>query len=488
MTTPQRVCQSIVTVAGLALLTVHVQSAAAVGGQAVQRYEVRVTADLDHLIVSSCFRVQPPKRLRATGPLARQALEWMRHQQPGTQRDIKPRLQTVSLSGLKPGDCLQYRVDMDKLASWRRWQGRGVADDVQLTNPDDWLWLPSPDGHYSVDVRFELPPGIEVSVPWQRSADIDQNRVYRLPERAADWNARVAIGRLTRFDIPLSATSLRVAVLPGRPAVDIEAMRDWITSGARAMAMLYDQFPAPQILIIPVGRADEPIPWAEVQRGGGEAVHLYIDQHRGRQAFIDDWTLVHELSHLLHPRLPKADAWLYEGLASYYQNILRARAGLLTPLTAWRKLHAGFRRGVRNTTDRQSLARVARAMHRNQRYMQVYWSGAAYALAVDTRLRQLSGGRQSLDSVLAQFQACCLPADKRWRGQQFVDRLDALSGTTVFSDYYYRYQRMQTFPRLASLYNELGLVAKGGQLQLDDSAPLAGIRLAIMSAPVMANM
>ena len=36
---------------------------------------------------------------------------------------------------------------------------------------------------------------------------------------------------------------------------------------------------------------------------------------------------------------------LAEGLATYYQNVLRARAGLLTPSEAWEQIDAGFARG-----------------------------------------------------------------------------------------------------------------------------------------------
>ena len=38
-------------------------------------------------------------------------------------------------------------------------------------------------------------------------------------------------------------------------------------------------------------------------------------------------------------------AWLSEGTASYYQNVLRARAGILPAEDAWQRMHSGFRRG-----------------------------------------------------------------------------------------------------------------------------------------------
>lgn len=45
-----------------------------------------------------------------------------------------------------------------------------------------------------------------------------------------------------------------------------------------------------------------------------------------------DWTATHELSHMLLPYVASRDRWLSESLASYYQNVLRARDGRLAPV------------------------------------------------------------------------------------------------------------------------------------------------------------
>ena len=55
--------------------------------------------------------------------------------------------------------------------------------------------------------------------------------------------------------------------------------------------------------------------------------------------------------------------WLAEGLASYWQNLLRARTGLLTPQQAWQQLDAGFGRGRSVAGDQLSLAELSGVMH-----------------------------------------------------------------------------------------------------------------------------
>lgn len=475
---PARYCRILVLIMLAGLLPATGQC------RSIQHYHVELTTDPDRLTVSTCLKRQGLQRFRATGVRAIQALDWMRLEQTEGMHELRPSGRQVAIARSGQEACLVYRVRLAELAARQSWNSRGGATAVWMTDPDDWLWLPVSTAQSDIEVDFDLPEGLEVSVPWQPVEPDDGGHRYRLPNRPAGWDTMVAFGALSRVDIPIVGGRLRVAVLPSVPAIDHDVICDWIMSGARAIISLYGRFPvpAPQILILPSGRADEPVPWAVVKRGGGEAVHLYVDPSYSRRAFIDDWTLVHELSHFIHPRMPRADAWLYEGLASYYQNVLRGRTGLLSPETAWRKLHEGFLRGRNDTDRRQPLFRIARDMYRNRRYMQVYWSGAAYALAADVQLRRSSAGKQSLDTVLARFQACCLPTDHYWSGKTFAEKLDELGETRLFSELYEEYVDLKGFPDLRQLYRDLGLKARGRSLHFDDNAPLATLRWTIMSA------
>lgn len=141
----------------------------------------------------------------------------------------------------------------------------------------------------------------------------------------------------------------------------------------------------------------EPVPWAHIMRGGGIAAEFYIDETRPISDFRSDWTATHELSHMLLPYVSSRDRWLSEGLASYYQNILRARDGRLTEEQAWQKLLSGFERGKRATRG-GSLANATRSGRAAT--MRIYWNGAAIMLMADTRLRELTGGQQSIDTAL----------------------------------------------------------------------------------------
>ena len=445
-------------------------------------YTVRVAPDLAWLDVSACFAGSVPRALTGYHRRAGEFLREVQLHKDGRTQSLRPAGRQIPLIGVSPGDCISYRVSTMDTRS--RWRGSLTQGADRLTDPALWLWLPAPRGERTIEVGFELPDGIAVSAPWTLVDGLAQRPLYRLPDRPADWDARVAFGPMDTFAIEVSGATLRVALLRGRPAAEHEKVERWLSAGAQALTTLYGRFPVPaaQILVVPVGPSREPVPWGQVMRGGGDAVHLYIDQTRPLQEFLDDWTLVHELSHLLHPRIAQDDAWLYEGLASYYQNVLRARAGLLQADTAWNKLHAGFQRGIHGTPDDQSLADVSSNMHRNHRYMRVYWSGAAIALMADRELRQLSNARESLDSALDKFQSCCLPARQKWDGLRFLRKLDELTGSTVFSNLYRQYAHSTAFPDLHTTYRLLGLEPRSTtRVLLREDAPLSALRRAIMS-------
>ena len=114
--------------------------------------------------------------------------------------------------------------------------------------------------------------------------------------------------------------------------------------------------------------------------------------------------------------------------------------------------------------------------------MMIYWSGAAIALLADQRLRFVSDGAVSLDTVLGRLQACCLPSSTVWQGRALFEKLDALSPIPVFVALYEEYADMPGMPDLTALYAQLGIRIEDGQVELDDQAPFAHIRRAIMKS------
>jgi hypothetical protein len=450
-------------------------------------YRVTVDPGLGRLEVEACFSPALPASLAPADARAAAYLERPRRLTGGRERplalDRAPDGARLPLGGV---GCVRYGVDLDGAVSAGGWYGQRLAlrvEGARLLSPHLFLWAPD-GGLDGATIRFDLPAGMSVSVPWE-PAPLDRD-AYLLGSRPLTWDARIAVGRLMRSTIRLPGLVLESAVLQGAPPVSGKDIEHWLRRSGGALTAIdsagsWDPIEHLQVLVVPVGRSDEPVPWAEVMRGGGDAVHLYIDQTRPLAGFLADWTLVHELSHLLHPYLGGDGRWLYEGLASYYQNVLRARAGLLDPREAWRRLHAAFGRGRAGTKPGQSLARASERMPVERGFMRVYWSGAAVALLSDLALREASGGRESLDTALIELRRRHGPFDRAWSADELLETLDAVTGTRILTDLSARWLVSDRFPDLAGAYPTLGLIPRGdSDLRFADDPAAIRLRAGIM--------
>ncbi|HUU74085.1 MAG TPA: hypothetical protein VMW70_15770 [Burkholderiales bacterium] len=448
----------------------------------VHRFTVSIDPELKQIDVKACFDGQPPATLVAESLDATIALISVRNDATG--KEIRPS-GYIPLKSVAGNGCVTYRVDVSRPVLRHDRTGgkiRRVGTDVAIS-AGLWLWRPeNPDADADVELAFDLPDGIAVSVPWLPVDGADRP-TFRLGRTPVDWPAWTAFGRFTESEVEVAGSKLRIAVLDGSPPVDVASITDWVADAAGMVGGLYGRFPYPwaQVLVVPNARAREPAPWAFVVRGGGPGVHFVINQRRAMEEFYDDWTAAHEFSHLFLPLVDSRDAWLSEGVATYYQNVLRARSGRMTAQEAWSDLHAGFDRG-RSQARNFTLAEATRRMHRSRFFMRVYWSGTAIAMLADIRLRKISNGSQSLDTALAALNACCLDMRREWRARELFARLDELTGTTVFIDLLNEHVESTRFPDLSETYDDLGLVPAGRRsVRLQSDAPLAGLRDSIMT-------
>lgn len=445
-------------------------------------YTVSVPPARDALRVQACFEFEGTLRLRQ--PSAR-SVRLLGDLQAGPGARVALGAAGIRLELPAEGGCVRYRVRLERpTAGGQRRSGLHSTTDAVLVSPDLFLWLP--DDPADVTVEFELVPGDSVSAPWERLDPAGRRALFRIGERNGFGDGKVAIGQFASYRLSFGGAVVEVALLDGVPALDRPMIRRWLEANIAAVAALNGRFPVPrlQLLVIPLGSGDEPVPWGQVTRGGGDAVHLYIDQRMSERAFMDDWVLSHELSHLFHPFLSGNARWVYEGLASYYQNVSRARTGMLAPREAWTALHAGFERGRRGTRAGRTLSDAAERMRAERAYMQVYWSGAAVFLLADIELRDTSAQRLSLDRVLGAFADCCLLEARDWTGRDFLERLDRLSDSDVFTRLAAAHRDSDRFPDLTVAYERLGLQPlPDGGLAFDDGPRQAALRAAIMGSP-----
>ena len=378
-------------------------------------------------------------------------------------------------------ECLRYTVDLQAAARVSRMEPLLDPANV-VASPTLWMWQPRLEDDDEIQVSFELPNGVGVSVPWQPLDD--SARRYRFGPSPRSGDATAVFGDFESSTEFVAGVNLRIVLLRSGNDIDMPALIKWVRATAENIALAYGRFPNPhaRVVLIPVGShpwgGDSAIPFGRVVRDGGETIEILINERRPIAEYYAEWTPTHEFSHLMLPYLRREQRWVSEGFATYYQNVLLARAGQYTETEAWEKLVAGLERG-RDSVPELSPNEAAADGIRNAR-MKIYWSGVSLALMADVELRRRSGGAESLDSVLNQLAQCCLPSDERWTGPELFRQLDALLDEPLFMDLYRRYADTPGFPDARPLLGKLGVTDSRDRVRLSDDAEFAAIRRSLM--------
>ena len=277
-------------------------------------------------------------------------------------------------------------------------------------------------------------------------------------------------------------STLRVEVVDVDDPARVDMLQRWIAESAEATKTRSGRFPLGNAYVRVrqvESRDPSPVPWGQTRRGGqaglaGVGVLLYVRPDADYDDLLGDWTAVHELSHLYHPYLGERGRWLAEGLASYYQNVFRARAGMLGENEAWERLDAGFRRGEAAVPGKRMDA-----MGRGRGgTMRVYWAGAAYWLEADLALRRERG--TPLDAVLDEYSRCCLDGGASLAPDAFIAALDRIAGGDLMTTQYRRHAALREFPALDPAYRQLGIERSGNGLRFAGIRDAVRLREAIM--------
>ncbi len=443
-------------------------------------YRVRFDEGLQTMQVEICFRNFSPRRLTLGERIPLQRLRFDTRGPNATRVEVRP--DGVYPIGLRSGGCIRYSMAIDSLrGGGRRQKVNRVGKDI--IGPPGALFLKPAlwPGDAQVGLSFELPQGYRAAVPWP--ADPDTPGRY-LPDRfALRLEGLIAVGRFPVDEIRVAGTVVDIAVLDAPRRASPEGIRTWIRAAVSAVADLYGKFPMPHVtaLIQPVPSGKPGVVFGQAMRAGGGHVHLLLSSRAQDSQLPGEWIAIHEMTHLGMPWTYDTDSWLQEGFVTYYQEVLRARAGFLTEQGGWQQLHEGFGRGRRSGGSR-TLADESKDMYRYHTFHRVYWGGAAIALRIDVELRKRSGGRRSLDDVMRMLQRNfgttrqphhaidLMRAVDRWLGQPIC---------TVIADVCLQSRK---FPSVEPAYEALGLISLDGRVVYAKTAPQAADRSRIMQA------
>jgi hypothetical protein len=447
-------------------------------------YTFGLDAKLSTLSARLCFEGGAPAQLvcgaaKSTDLLHDPVLELAN----GQTRTLQREQHLIKLDDVAANSCIDYRIDVSAALENDSLMLAYPGEQSLLVGVELFLWRPAKrPPNLTTTVRFVLPEGMQVSTPWPEQAG-----EYALDESAFAFTGHLVFGQFAREQVAVPGSKLDVVVMNGFAEPTRSLIDPWLATSAAAVSQPMGTFPAVhvQVIVVPTSPSTFPIHFGHTGRSGGGSIVLFMPTDMDAKAFREDWIAVHEFSHLLHPFVQRGDAWLSEGLATYLQEVLRVRAGLLPEQQAWRRLYEGAQLG--RATD-QSLAQETHRMAFAGNYQRVYWAGAAIALMADVELRRKTAGKVSLDTVLTK-----LVHDRvgTWQGltaAELLRAMDERAGVAVFQDIAGRYLSGGRLPDLSALYEQLGLLDGSGALVDRKIAPLSWVRDAIMAGAVAARL
>jgi hypothetical protein len=328
-------------------------------------------------------------------------------------------------------------------------------------------WLVRPAGSVDAPVTVRARAGGPFALGLRRG----EGGAYAFRSSELDESSYTAFGPMrTRRAEPLD-----IALLDRPLAMDDDALTKWIGEARGVIADFFGRFPTPAtIFVVPV--RGERVRFGSVSARTGASVALFVGDTMPASQTHDDWVLVHELFHLGTPTFVGEGRWLEEGLATYYEPILRTRAGWMTERDLWTHFADQMRRGVREEGSAPSI-------EDRHDIDSTYWGGALFAMLADVRIRERTRGAHSLDDALRAVLAKGGDVTHVWGVRDFLAYGDALTGTQTLRELHEAFLRGEVV-ELAKELDSLGVVwSEGKPAELVAGMARSEIRVAIGKAP-----
>ena len=371
---------------------------------------------------------------------------------------------------------LHYRLSLAEAAA--------LHDDIDvaygsggawMTAVSTWLLDPSGLDRATITVRVTVPEGMGFATGLARTSD-----GYRIAAEDIPGSTYAVFGRFDADELtlpnPRGPSAIDIVTLPGDLAAGRDARREWIRAAGNAVATFYRGFPVEHLLIVvvPVAGGDEVL-HGKVVAAGGATIALQLGSLAPEAALYRDWILVHELFHLGFPSFRAEGRWLDEGLATYFEPIIRARAGWRTGDAVWDEFSRDMWRGL----DAVEHTGLSRARSNGG----IYWGGAIMSLLADVHAREASGGRVGLEDGVRAVLAEGGDATHTWTLDRAVTVIDRRLGTPVLRRLVDEHAQSGRSVHFSQLLGSLGVRRTDDGVELVDDALLASVRKAIIDPP-----
>jgi hypothetical protein len=275
-------------------------------------------------------------------------------------------------------------------------------------------------------------------------------------------------------DLVLEGARVHLDFEPAQFSGGAQPLDSWVRRSAHIVAGYYGGFPVSALTVRIVAVEGGGVHGGKTFANPDAFIRVQAGSAVSTPELESDWVLVHEMTHLALPDTGEEHAWLSEGIATYVEGIARVQAGNRTQIDVWTEELHSMPRGLPQVGDA--------GLDHTHIWGRTYWGGAMFCLRADVDIHRRTHNRFVLQDALRAVlrESGGLSAD--WPIERVLRTGDAAVGTRSLEDLYAQMKDSAMAPDLMSLWRELGVEPAGDTVRLDEHAPLAEVRAAIMRA------
>ena len=277
--------------------------------------------------------------------------------------------------------------------------------------------------------------------------------------------------RSTR-QLSLNGVSLRIELPDSSFRGGSEPLLEWIKRSLGIVSAYYGAFPTSSLRIQVVPEDGGGVRGGKTWGYRGGFIRVQVGRDVTAAQLLDDWVLVHEMTHLALPDVGDDQSWFSEGLAVYVEGVAREQAGNRTQQDVFAEQLRQMPRGMPQAGDQ--------GLDHTHTWARTYWGGAMFCFLADVEIHRRTENRLGLQDAMRAVAKASGGLSADWPISRVFATADAATGTKVLEDLYAQMKDNPVTPDLHDLWTKLGVVSDGGSVTLRDDAPLANIRRAIM--------
>lgn len=286
--------------------------------------------------------------------------------------------------------------------------------------------------------------------------------VFSHPSKAADVTSTLVIGG-SKIDVTIDASEA--------PVSETDVMR-WVKSAAESVTAYYGRFPVPHLTLDIVSFDGRGVRHGQTWGRDGGLIRIHVGSKTPPEVLAEDWMLTHEMVHLAFPSLGDDQHWLEEGLSTYVEPIARIQAGHWTALQMWSDVARDMSKGQPQDGDE--------GLDHTHTWGRTYWGGALFCFVADVEIRKQTRNKKGLQDALRGVLDAGGDIREDWDIEKALKAGDHAVGINVLEKLYSQWKDKPVEVDLAAMWKKLGVEADGTSVRLDDAAPMASIRRAIV--------